>query len=111
MEPIGLSRNVGNLASNLRCVTSQKSDDLIYTPAKGWSHWFFLLKNVLTIWLSVLFSGYRDSFLVTKRPGREANSLPPSSAAIKNKCSCIPTSAIRLSGIDRDKFVLLLQLL
>jgi len=38
MEPIGLSRSVANLATNLRCVTSQKSDDLIYTATKAWSH-------------------------------------------------------------------------
>jgi len=33
-----LSRNVGNLTTTRRCVTSQKSKDLIYTVAKAWRH-------------------------------------------------------------------------
>jgi len=31
------SRIVGNVTTNLRCVTSQKSDYLIYTAAEAWN--------------------------------------------------------------------------
>jgi len=32
------SQNVGNLTVHLRCVTSQKSEDLIYTAAEAWTY-------------------------------------------------------------------------
>jgi hypothetical protein len=39
-----------------------------------------------------------------KRPYREADDSPPSSAEIKNEWTYISTPSIRLCGVDRDNF-------
>jgi hypothetical protein len=43
--------------------------------------------------------GTRDSFSGVKRPGREADHSPPSSAEVQNACSYTSTSPIRLHGV------------
>jgi hypothetical protein len=47
---------------------------------------FFLRPRLYRLWgpLSILFNGYRDSFPGVKRPEREADHSPPSSAEVKN---------------------------
>jgi hypothetical protein len=47
------SRNVGNLTDNLRCVTSQKSECLNYTPAGDWNyaHCWHFTPNKRSEWL------------------------------------------------------------
>jgi hypothetical protein len=47
-----------------------------------------------------LFSGYRCSFLRFKRPGREVNYSPPSSAEVTNEWSCTSTPPICLHDVD-----------
>jgi hypothetical protein len=39
----------------------------------------------------------------TKRPGREINHSPPSSAEVKNECCYVSTPLIRLYSVDRGK--------
>jgi hypothetical protein len=48
-------------------------------------------------------NGYRCSFPGVKRPGREVNHLPPSSAEVKNVWSHTSTPPICLHGLDREK--------
>jgi hypothetical protein len=42
--------------------------------------------------LSLLFNGYRVSFIRVKRPGHEENHSPPCSAEVKNEWSCTHTA-------------------
>jgi hypothetical protein len=53
--------------------------------------------------LSFPFNGYRNSFQGVKRPGREVNLSPPSSAEVRNERSFIP--ATRLHGVERENFL------
>ena len=48
------------------------------------------------------FSGYRGSFLRVKRPGREVDYTPQSSAEVKNKRSYISSHLLCLHGVERD---------
>jgi hypothetical protein len=66
----------------------------------------FSLQNVQTgPWSPPIFllSGYRGSFLMVNRPGREANHLGPCSAEVMNEGSCNSTAPLCLFGADRDK--------
>ena len=47
---------------------------------------------------------------VVKRPEREADLTPTSSAEIKNEWSCTYTPDIRLDGADRDNFTFIFSL-
>jgi hypothetical protein len=53
---------------------------------------------------SILFSGYQGSFLGLKRPGREVNHLPESSAKVKKEWSYTSAPAICLRGVHREDF-------
>jgi len=50
------------------------------------------------------FSWYCGSFPEVMRPLFEVNCSPPSSAEIKNKCSCISSLSIRLHDIYKEHF-------
>jgi hypothetical protein len=56
---------------------------------------------------SFVFNDHRRSFQEVKRPGREANHSPPSSAEVKNEWSCVYTLPVYLNGVGRDNFTLL----
>jgi len=45
------------------------------------------------------------SFPEVKRPEREVEHSPPSSAEVMNKWSCTSAVPIRLRGLDRDNFM------
>jgi hypothetical protein len=45
-----------------------------------------------------------------KRPGREVEHTPPSSADVKNKWSYTSAAAMFLHGVGRDKFDILLNI-
>jgi hypothetical protein len=53
---------------------------------------------------NVLIKWYRLSFPRVKRPCREVNHSPPTSAEFKNECSYTSTPPIYLHGVDRDAF-------
>ena len=69
----------------------------------GWDRIFLLSKmprNVLGPH-SLLFNGYRDSFLGVKQLGHDVNQWTPPSAGANNEWSYTSTPPIRLHDIDR----------
>jgi hypothetical protein len=68
-----------------------------------------LLQNVQTV-----SGAHRVSYSMStgvlspgaKRPGREVNHSPPSSAEVKNEWSYSSSPSIRLHSMDRDNFAL-----
>ena len=69
-----VSIGTGLQAGWLRCLSSPKSLDWLWDP------------------LSLLFSGYLNSFPGVRQPRCEVLHLPPSSAEVKNWCSCASTN-------------------
>jgi hypothetical protein len=65
---------------------------------------FSLLKCPPRLWggHNLLFRGYEDAFAGWKRPGRDVDHSPPSSAEVKNEYSCTPAPVICLHGVGRD---------
>ena len=60
----------------------------------------------------LLCSGFRGSFIGAKRPGREGNRLPPSSAEVKkNEWSYASATLICLHGVERHSLTLSLRLI
>ena len=55
---------------------------------------------------SFLFVGYRGCFPGLKRPGRQVNHSPPSSAEDKNEWGCTFIPPVCLHGVDRKNFSL-----
>ena len=49
---------------------------------------------------TLLFNGYRGSFVGVKRPGRDADQLYPSSAEVKTECSHCSAFPIRLHVVE-----------
>jgi hypothetical protein len=56
---------------------------------------------------SLLFSGYKCSFLGVQWSGNEVYHSPPSSAKVKNEWSSISFSHIRLHSLDRENLTFL----
>jgi hypothetical protein len=56
----------------------------------------------------LLYNGYRGSFQGLKRPGREVNHPPPSSAAVKNEWRCTSAPPIFFNVVDRENFTFFL---
>jgi len=52
--------------------------------------------------LSLLFNGYRDSFLWVKQSGHVVDHSFPSSAKVKNACHYTSTSPTHRHGVDID---------
>jgi hypothetical protein len=64
---------------------------------------FFFLQNAQTASEAHPASnGYRSSFLGVKRPAREVDHWPPSSAEVKNEWSCTSIPRIFPHGMARD---------
>jgi hypothetical protein len=53
---------------------------------------------------SLLFNKYRDSYLRAKRPEREVDHSPPSSAEVKNEWSYTSAPPACLHSVDRNNF-------
>jgi hypothetical protein len=53
---------------------------------------------------SPLFNAYVGSFAGIKRPGRQADHSPPSSAEVKNEWSYTASPPTCFHGVDRDSF-------
>jgi hypothetical protein len=82
----------------------------IATRLRAGRYWVRILTDVKsTHWLwgppSLLFKGYRCSYLGIKRPGSEVNQLSPSSVGVKNEWCYTFTPPICLNDVDRNKFV------
>ena len=60
----------------------------VSSPIRG-KRFFFSLKRLNLLWgpLSLLFNGYRGSFLGIKQPGREVDHSLPFSAKVNNEWS------------------------
>jgi hypothetical protein len=56
---------------------------------------------------SLLFDGYRGSFLGLQWPGGEVNPTPPSSAKVKHEWSYTSSPPMCLYGVDRENFTFL----
>jgi hypothetical protein len=72
---------------------------------------FSFLQNLpYLLWglVSLVFNGYQGSFPGVKRPGREVNHSPPSSAEVKNEWSYTSTPPICLHCVDRENFAFLI---
>jgi len=54
--------------------------------------------------LRLLCNRYRGSFQKVKRPGRELNHSPPSTAEVKNKRSYASAPPVCLHGVDMKDF-------
>ena len=52
-------------------------------------------------------SGYRRSFLLVKRPGRDVNHSPSSSTKVKNEWSCSTAVPVGPYGVDGGSFTFL----
>jgi hypothetical protein len=70
---------------------------------------FYSPKRPYRLWgpPSFAFNECLLSFQEVKRPGREANHSPPSSAEVKNEWSHTHNPPVYLNGVDRDNFTLL----
>jgi hypothetical protein len=55
----------------------------------------------------LLLNGYRGTFLGVKRPGREFNHSPPSTAEVNNDCYYISAYPVCLHGVDKENFTFL----
>jgi hypothetical protein len=86
----------------------------IWRPGKSWE-FFPSPPRPDRLWSppSFLSSGYQGHSLGVKRPGREADHSPPSSAEVKNAWSCTSIPPIHLHGVvlslekeQRDNFMM-----
>jgi hypothetical protein len=57
----------------------------------------------------VLLNGYRSYFSEIKRPRREVNDSPPSSAEVKYEWSHTSDPSVRLYGADREDIYTLIH--
>ena len=71
---------------------------------------FSYIKRSGPLWdlFSLLSNGYRGSFPLVKRPGREANQSPPSSADV-NECSFTSSPPTCLHDVDSDNITVTLR--
>lgn len=89
----------------------QAGRSVIRVPAGARVFFFSFAKLSDHLWssFSLLFIGYRNPFLGVKRPGREMNHSPTSSAEGKNGWSYTFTP-VCLCGVDWEKFTFTLRL-
>jgi hypothetical protein len=62
MGPIGCPQT--SVTSNLHCVTSQKSEDLVYTAAEDWNH----VREKFHGYVFDLLNGYWNHYWVVPEP-------------------------------------------